>query len=389
MKVTDIVDIRIQNVSSIIQAVRFESGITKKDIAEKTNLSFATVSNLCNELVDKGVLMTTRDSALSVGRTPLMLRLRYNHFLVIAINLQLRGVMDIAVMNLRNEIIASQSYEIDENMEAVQMIRFAKRQFDADLKNRADSDAEYIGVGVAVSSIYDIHTSRLICCAIPQLENVAMKAAVEQEFGLKAFIDNEANLCARALSAGTDREENGIYIHASQGVGIGIKSRGNLLRGANGYAGEVAHIPLGNSEHVCRGCGLRGCIERELCMDGILENYLGVFPEDRFSGWQQFLEEIRGHKEAAMHTAHEAGHYLGVLSGMLIGLFDPDTVYIGGEIAALEDQIKEEVLREVHMRCGEWRRTVPELVWDHNSPERINVGISEKIFTQWHPTETA
>ena len=42
----DILGIRIQNIHSIIQALRFEERLTKRDIAAVTGLSFATVSNL-------------------------------------------------------------------------------------------------------------------------------------------------------------------------------------------------------------------------------------------------------------------------------------------------------------------------------------------------------
>lgn len=380
----DILGIRIQNIHSIIQALRFEERLTKRDIAAVTGLSFATVSNLCNELVERGVLRTTRDEALTVGRTPQTLTFRYNQFCVIAINLQLRGAMELAVLNFRNEVLTRRMYHIDE-LPAEQIVAFAYHRFLKDVKPELPPEAGFIGIGVAVSSIYDIHTGKLICCAIPQLENVDIKSLVEEAFGIPAYVDNEANLCAYAQKAIGKDSDNLVYIHASEGVGIGVITQGKLLRGANGYAGEVAHMPIGRGDHYCPNCGSYGCIERELCLDGLLTNFLGRAPEERFSSWQKFCQAFRSKESRALETAREAGHYLGVLACVLINLFDPGAVYVGGDIAALQEGMEPAMTQEIRQHCGAWRRVLPTISWDRDSELRINLGISEKICSTWTP----
>ena len=382
---TDILGIRIQNIHSIIQPLRFEDRMTKRDLAAATGLSFATVSNLCNELVEQRVLRATRDDSLSVGRTPQTLTFQYNHFCVIAINLQLRGAMELAVLNFRNEVLVRRLYHIDV-LQAEEIVTFAHQRFLEDVKPELPTGAGFIGVGVAVSSIYDIHTGKLICCAIPQLENVDIKGLVEKAFGIPAYVDNEANLCAYAQKAMGKGSDNLVYIHASEGVGIGVISQGKLLRGANGYAGEVAHMPIGCMEHLCTTCGSYGCIERELCIDGLLTNYLGRSPEERFSLWQSFRKALRDGEDRARATAREAGHYLGVLICVLINLFDPEAVYIGGDIAALQEGMESAMEEEIRRHSGAWRRVMPTLSWDRDSELRINIGISEKICSTWSPS---
>ena len=380
----DILGIRIQNIHSIIQALRFEERLTKRDIAAVTGLSLATVSNLCNELADRVVLRTTRHGSLAVGRTPQTLTFRYNHFCVIAINLQLQGAMELAVLNFRNEVLVRRLYHVDVQ-QAEQIIRFAHQRFQEDIVPSLPPEAGFIGVGVAVSSIYDIHTGKLICCAIPQLENVDIKGLVEEAFGIPAYVDNEANLCAYAQKAMGKDSDNLVYIHASEGVGIGVITQGKLLRGANGYAGEVAHMPIGRKDHFCPNCGSYGCIERELCLDGLLTNYLGQAPEERFSAWQNFRRALHDGESKALETVREAGHYLGVLACVLINLFDPGAVYIGGDIAALQEGMEPAMTQEIRQHCGAWRRVLPTLSWDRDSELRINIGISEKICSTWTP----
>lgn len=42
------------------------------------------------------------------------------------------------------------------------------------------------------------------------------------------------------------------------GVGGGIISGGQLLRGSTGYSGEIGHMPLDPGGYLC-ACGRRGC----------------------------------------------------------------------------------------------------------------------------------
>lgn len=386
MIATDILGIKIQNIDNIIHAVRYEDKITKREVAERIGLSFTTVSNLCNEMIEAGILETQRDDALAVGRTPKAVSFRYNRYCVIAINLQLRGMIEIAILNFRNEVLAQKSYQIDDRMSAEEMVHYARKKFEKELRIQVEQDTNYIGIGVAVSSIYDIRTSKLICCAIPQLEGVAMKELVEREFGLPAFVDNEANLCAVAVGAESPGNEHAVYIHASEGLGVGIVSAGSIFQGSNGYAGEVAHMPIGDPKHLCFGCGGSGCIERELNVDGILENYTGTrTSENRIHMMDDFRSALKRKDARALDTVSRAGVYLGRLTGVLVNLFDPDTIYIGGNIAELQEYIEAIVQKEVDQKCCIWRKKSPGIVWDHESARRILVGLSDKICTNWSP----
>ena len=115
MESLDVMDIKQHNVKSIVNVLRFsagESGLTKRDIADRTALSFATVSNLCNELLERGIVEIVKKNSMSVGRTPSTVNLAYNRFCTVCLNLQMKGVLGIAVLNIRNEIVFHQKYDI-------------------------------------------------------------------------------------------------------------------------------------------------------------------------------------------------------------------------------------------------------------------------------------
>ena len=67
---------------------------------------------------------------------------------------------------------------------------------------------------------------------------------VEEIFGMPCYVDNESNLCAISVLQAYPDMNGLLYMHISQGVGIGIITNGVLLSGYDGYAAEIAHLPI-------------------------------------------------------------------------------------------------------------------------------------------------
>jgi hypothetical protein len=53
-----------------------------------------------------------------------------------------------------------------------------------------------------------------------------------------------------------------VVVTVSEGIGVGIVSNGQLIRGLNGMAGEFGHVPLDLNGPQC-GCGACGCWTRD------------------------------------------------------------------------------------------------------------------------------
>jgi predicted NBD/HSP70 family sugar kinase len=100
---------------------------------------------------------------------------------------------------------------------------------------------------------------------LPAWVNTDPSIELGQRLGIPAWLENDANLGALgeadygAAAGMTDF----IYIKVVQGIGAGLILDGRLHRGANGLAGEIAHIHLEDDGAVCY-CGGRGCLATTL-----------------------------------------------------------------------------------------------------------------------------
>ena len=92
--------------------------------------------------------------------------------------------------------------------------------------------------------------------------NFPMKARLEKDFGVPAFIGNDANLAAlgeHRYGAGRGTAHM-IYMTISTGIGGGIIVDNKLFLGWRGFAGEVGHQTIDANGPICN-CGNVGCLE--------------------------------------------------------------------------------------------------------------------------------
>lgn len=378
----DIFDIKQQNFKRIIDAVRFQKPMTKREIADSTALSFATVSNLCNELVEKKILSSNKKEGISVGRTPNDLAFAAERFNAICINLEMEGVMNFAILNLHFAVVYQKKYDISNLHDPQEIVAYAKTIFERDVPAEIKENKKFIGVGVAVSSIFDLKTGTLINCAIGMFSGVKMKEIVERVFALPAYVDNEANLCALSVTKRGGKNSNIVYLYVSQGVGVGIICQGKLLRGVHGYAGEIAHMPLADSAYICPTCGNTGCVENELSVGGILRRAFGEETSKK-KNWEDFVSLLKTGQREAAAVAEKSAVLLGKLSSVLVNLFDPSVLYLGGEVAQIYEFIRDGLCAVMERRCLPDSLRELEILADTKSDDTINVGICEEIYNNW------
>src|SRR5579872_345490 len=81
--------------------------------------------------------------------------------------------------------------------------------------------------------------------------------------GLPVVLENAANACALSeiwREAYSENVQNLVAITISEGLGVGMIFNGQLIRGANGLAGEFGHVVIQENGPLCN-CGQRGCLE--------------------------------------------------------------------------------------------------------------------------------
>ncbi len=100
---------------------------------------------------------------------------------------------------------------------------------------------------------------------------VNLAAILKKEFGVPAWITNDANASAlgELLFGAGKNLKNFIVVTLGTGLGSGVIINGELLYGANGFAGEMGHMCIDFHGRKC-ACGKRGCLEGYVSATGLV-----------------------------------------------------------------------------------------------------------------------
>jgi len=180
---------------------------------------------------------------------------------------------------------------------------------------------------------------------VPGWENFPLRNELEHRFGIPVIVDNDANagtLGEWMFGAGKGVNDL-LYVNIGTGIGGGIISGGNLVRGWRNLAGEIGHMTVKPDGPVCT-CGRKGCLEALASGSAI-----GREGTERF-GKPMKSEEVFQLAEQGDPTAKqilaEAVDALAFAIGAAANLFNPKKVILGGGVAEAPEHLLIEPLRE-------------------------------------------
>jgi predicted NBD/HSP70 family sugar kinase len=125
---------------------------------------------------------------------------------------------------------------------------------------------------------------------------------------------------------------------------------GELYYGKSGFAGEFGHTPFFDNEIIC-SCGKKGCLETEVSGIAIEEKMVGMIHSGVNSILREkvdtegtvhiddIIEAARNDDNLSIELIEEAGEKIGKSVAFLINIFNPETVVIGGNLAAAGDYL--------------------------------------------------
>ncbi len=171
------------------------------------------------------------------------------------------------------------------------------------------------------------------------LTNVPLAEMLSNATGIPVYLDNDVNvaLLGESRFGVLKGKKNALYIAVGTGVGGAILLSGKIYVGRDGFAGEFGHITVRENGLKCN-CGKHGCLETESSGTGIER-----FVRNRIKrGTKTAIDEISAKRIAyfakrgdklAIDAFENAVHYLALVTGNLINIFNPEAIVFGGGVA--------------------------------------------------------
>jgi glucokinase len=204
------------------------------------------------------------------------------------------------------------------------------------------------GVGIASAGAVDMGTGVVVHSPhVASMQHTPLAAMLAERLeGARVLMGNDATLAAlgeQRYGAGRGVDEV-LFITISTGIGGGLVTRGQLLLGAGGYAGEIGHMsidahgPYGKStmpgawESLCSGSALAR-IAGERLAAGEASSLAGVLAARGALDARDVFGALRAGDALARRIVNEATHYLGIGLAGLVNLLNPQRIIIGGGLS--------------------------------------------------------
>ena len=333
--------LRAQNQGAILKALLLGQNVTKQELARATGLTSMSISNITNDLLEKGIL-TERETIKkdSPGRPALALELVPGRLLAIGVSVSRRHLRFSLADLLGNPIkTVAHRHREKETKESL-----TKRIFEGveELLRHPDAD-RILGIGVSCIGLVDIRQKTVSATTdFYGIEDWPIGRLLEEKFSLPCIVaeDMKAAGLAELYYGAAKNYTDFIYLGLTYGLGAGVISNGKLLEGNRGFCGELGHTTLYADGKTC-GCGNRGCAETYLSVGAILER-MGL-PD-----WQEMTElSNKSPKDPALQTI---ARDLSTLLVNTVNCFDTQAVIIGHEGALLGAEFYRRINEEVNRR---------------------------------------
>lgn len=197
---------------------------------------------------------------------------------------------------------------------------------------------------------------------IPALDGLSFRDVIEARLQIPCYIDNDANLAAAGeMWVGAGKGYTHICaLTLGTGIGGGVIINGEVLRGADGMAAELGHIPIYADGPLCN-CGSYGCLEQYSSGTGILRmvreslekktpTSLASIPINQITP-ETVYECAKQGDQISNEILGSAGASLGVGLAAFVNIFNPQIFIIGGGVAAAWDRIIPSAITKMRERA--------------------------------------
>jgi predicted NBD/HSP70 family sugar kinase len=238
------------NQAVILDAVRrADDGISRVEVARSTGLSAQTVTNIVRRLIREGLVVEAGTRGNGVGKPRTILRLEPRGRLAVGVHLD-PSVITIVLLDLAGSVVSHRRLRTTSTAKASRTMTRIVRGVKSLVAEAAIDPSRLIGVGIAAPGPIDMASG--VVLDPPLLtgwHDVPVRDQLAEALDLPVSLEKDVTAAAIAeLWMDTAGERNDMaFFYCGTGIGVGMVSRGEVIRGFSNNAGDVGSLIVGGS----------------------------------------------------------------------------------------------------------------------------------------------
>jgi len=331
-----------------LAALRASGPVTRLELASLTGLAPSTLTGVLVRLEERGMVRVSKEAAPGRGRPA-----RLFHFT----GQEGRTVL----VSVGRESVEVSALDADANRQATATVAFDRTADDgpADAVRRALDEAgiedlaETHGDVVVATVSFPVHqgrrskrTGRLPeglqsrAKSLPRWIDANLAELLSAAVGMTVHLENDANLAALGEARyGAGKESvNFIHIDVVDGLGAGIVINTEVVQGAAGFAGEIAHTHVNDDGPACV-CGSFGCFSTQTSIYSIIETIKPAFEVEDLS-LHDMAELASLGDEVTLRALHTYGEMIGRFVANACVILNPELITVDSRLGAAGEPLR-------------------------------------------------
>ncbi|WP_368484069.1 ROK family protein [Phaeobacter sp. HF9A] len=350
----------------ILDVIRTTESIARIDIAKATGMSPATVTSITAELLSAGLIEEVAPDASAEsrrGRPRVALRICGKARLIAGIKVS-HHLISAVLTDFVGEELASHEMPLSQGRMPVQdLCTQILRTLEIACQKGNLSINDLSGVGVGIAGMVDAERNFVYWSSSLDERNVSLGDALAQVLPCPVFLDNDANLVAKAEHLfGEGRTcENFIVITIEHGVGMGIVIDGKIYRGSRGCGAELGHTKVHLEGALCQ-CGQRGCLEAYVGDYALLREANLSSGGARHATLASLFEAAQNGDAVARSILDRARRMFAMGLANVVNIFDPSKIILAGARLSFDHLYSDKVIEEMRHWVVQVDAPLPEVI---------------------------
>lgn len=251
--------LKINNIMSVLDVIRLNENSSKKYISSITGLSSTLLTNICNKLKEKNLIIEGDIlNSNRAGRREIALSINYSLKKIIGINIS-SEFCEIVISDLKPSLLFSKKIPTNLKNSEELINSILNIIFDYIAKNNL-LISDFAGIGISSKGTTDIEKG--IVGEDFLEKKLEIREFIEKKINLPIFIENDVKVLSIAQNFFFPEYDDFFLVkYTIHGIGGAIFKDGTLYTNKENAVGKIGHIIINPQEDYCPVCKRKGCLE--------------------------------------------------------------------------------------------------------------------------------
>lgn len=356
---------RVTGTGSVLSAILDHGPVARSTVARLTGLSPASVTGHVGQLLARGLVRESTETAgpRGLGRPHIPVEINTGRYLVAGAHIAVAH-STVSLMDLRGRIVA-EDRQPHRTTDPHRLLAGLAERLPRLVSARA-AGRTVLALGVATGHRVDPVAGMIVEHPLLGWRDVPVRDVLSAATGLPVHVDSHSRALARAeqMFGEASTRASMVLLFIGAVVDAAFATEGAMHRGPRSGAGSIAHLPLGAGEsggaEPC-SCGRSGCLQSEVSERAMVRRAAeqGLL----VASFKELLDQALAGEARAVALFRRRAGLVGRAAALLLDMFDPAVLVVvepgAGRIPECLADLREQVAERSWVCDDPERAVVP------------------------------